>query len=106
MSPFRFIDEEEFNRAVLGSARPVVVWFSSPGCPPCRKIAPLAEEIAREYAGKADFLRVDVDKYPGLAERLEITSVPTFVFLRAGREVDRLEVLPSREEFTEVMEKL
>lgn len=106
MSLFEFINEEEFNRAVLRSAKPAVVWFSSPGCPPCRKIAPLAEEIAGEYAGRASFLRVDVDKYPKLAERLEITSVPTFVFFRAGKEVARLEVLPSREEFTEVLEKL
>jgi thioredoxin 1 len=106
MSMFRFIREEEFDEAVLRSAKPAMVWFSLPTCPPCKKIEPLAEKIAREYAGKINFFRVNVEENPALVERSKITSVPTFVFFKAGKEVARLDALPSREEFIEAIEKL
>lgn len=96
MSLYRFVDGEELKGAIQGKA---MVWFSIPGCPPCRKVSPLAEEVAEEHSGEAKFIRVDVEKNTRLPEPYGVTSIPTFLFFKGGREVARLEAVPSREEF-------
>ncbi len=92
---FRFASDEEAE-ARMRSGR-VVLWFSSPACPPCRKVEPRAERVARAYADGVSFLRINVEKGTALAEKLGISSVPTFVFVRDGRELRRLEGVASEE---------
>jgi thioredoxin-like negative regulator of GroEL len=101
---FTFVSDEEAE-ARMRSGR-VVLWFSSPGCPPCRKVEPHAERVARAHAESASFLRINVERSTTLAEKLGITSVPTFVFLRDGRELRRLEGLPSEEELEAAVREL
>lgn len=101
---FTMVSDEEAE-ARMRSGR-VVVWFSSPGCPPCRKAEPAAERVAQRHAQDATFLRVSVDKSTALASRMGVTSVPTFVFLRDGREVRRLELVPREEELERAVQEL
>ena len=68
----------------------VVVDLWAPWCGPCRFVAPILEDLSREYAGRLKVIKVDVDENPVLARRFEAFSIPTLVVLRNGRVVDRI----------------
>lgn len=61
-------------------ARPCIVDFYATWCGPCRKLAPILEEIATEYAGQIDVYKIDVDKEPQLAALFGVQSIPTLLF--------------------------
>jgi thioredoxin 1 len=66
-------------------------------CPPCRRIAPLIEQLAVELEGRALVAKLDSDAYPNLIARLGINSLPTFIVFDKGAEVHRMVGLQSRE---------
>jgi thioredoxin 1 len=80
-----FVTERDFEREVLRSEIPVLVEFSADWCQPCKAIAPEVEAFARETAGKAKVVKIDVDKSPTIAQQLRIQSVPTFMVIAEGR---------------------
>ena len=61
--------------------KPVIIDFYADWCPPCRKLSPLVEEIAKEYKGKIVVYKVDTDKEKELAQSLGITNLPTLLFI-------------------------
>ena len=68
----------------------VLVDLWAPWCGPCRFVAPILEELSREFAGRLKVVKVDVDENPALAQRFEAFSIPTLVVLRNNRVVDRI----------------
>lgn len=76
---------------------PVVVDFWADWCGPCKILDPILETLAKEFANRATFLRVDFDEHHELARRYDITAVPTIVILADGREVERFEGITSTE---------
>lgn len=74
----------------------VIVDFWAPWCGPCRAISPVIEELSKEYAGKATFVKLKVDDNPLTASRFGVTSIPTIIFLKKGREIDRIIELVTR----------
>src|SRR4029077_9299439 len=80
-----YVTERDFEREVLRSELPVLVEFSAEWCQPCKAIAPDVEAFARESAGKAKVVRIDIDKSPAIAQQLRIQSVPTFMVIAEGR---------------------
>jgi thioredoxin 1 len=78
------INEQSFERAVLKSPVPVLVDFWAGWCGPCKMIAPVLDEIAREQGGLVRIAKVDVDENPGLAERFGIRSIPTLLVFVDG----------------------
>lgn len=84
MNPNIEINEASFETEVLQSAQPVLVDFWAGWCGPCKMIAPMLDEIAREQAGKAKVVKVNVDDNPGLAARYGIQSIPTLLYFAGG----------------------
>jgi len=81
--------EEELKRA-LASGNPLLVDFGANSCLPCRELRPILKEIAKDFAGKAEILVIDVYKYQHLAREYKILVLPTLVFFDAkGKEVFR-----------------
>lgn len=68
---------------VFEGDRPVIIDFYATWCRPCKMTAPIVEELAKEYQGKIDFYKVDVDKEQELAATFGIQSIPTFFFIPA-----------------------
>ncbi len=78
----------DFDRLVA-SPQPVLIDFHTPWCAPCKRMAPVVDAIAVDYAGKATVLRVDVDLAEALATREKIEGVPVLVIYKAGKELWR-----------------
>ncbi len=84
------ITEQTFEREVQNAALPVLADFWAAWCGPCRMIAPIVEELAREYEGRLKVAKIDVDENPDLASRYGIMSIPTLAVFKDGQVVSRI----------------
>ncbi|WPC43778.1 thioredoxin [Clostridium sp. JS66] len=98
----KIINSSEFKNDVLNGDGAVLVDFFAEWCGPCKMVAPVLEELSTELEGKARIFKVDVDKSGDLAEKYEITGVPTLMIFKDGKAVDKIvgfqpkEILKSR----------
>jgi thioredoxin 1 len=84
------LDGPAFEREVVNASGVTLVDFWATWCGPCRALAPSLERLAAAFAGRAKVAKVEIDQHPQLAERFGVRSIPTLVFFRDGREVDRV----------------
>jgi len=82
------VNEATWKELVLKSEVPVLVDFWAPWCGPCRMIAPLIDEIAKQYAGKVRCLKLNTDESPGIATEYGIRSIPTVMVFTRGDKRD------------------
>jgi thioredoxin 1 len=81
------VNELNFEAQVLKSDVPVLVDFTATWCGPCRQIAPLVDQIADEYVGRAKVAKLDIDESPGIAQKYGIRGVPTLYVFKGGQVV-------------------
>lgn len=83
------VKQSDWEKCLSGSSLPVFAEFWATWCGPCKVMAPLIESLAREYNGKVNFVRVDVDESPELVAKFQVFSVPTFIILVNSEPVKR-----------------
>jgi thioredoxin 1 len=90
MADLLHITDDNFEKEVLQSNEPVLIDFWAVWCGPCRMIAPIVEEMAGEYAGKAKIGKLDVDSNPMVASKYGIRSIPTILIFKDGKVVEQI----------------
>ena len=92
------VTDATFASEVERSPLPVLLDLWAPWCGPCRMIAPVLEQLATEMAGSLRIAKLNVDENQVTAARFDVSSIPSLLILKSGREVDRLiGVLPKSE---------
>ncbi len=84
------LNDTNFNEEVLKSELPVLVDFWAPWCGPCSMVAPIVEEIAKEYTDKLKVCKLNVDEGAVTASKYEIRGIPTLAIFKDGKIVETI----------------
>src|SRR5262245_43247105 len=84
------VNENDFERVVLQSEKPVLVDFWAAWCGPCRTLGPTVEAVADQYAESIRVVKLNVDENPNIAQRYGIRGIPTLILFQQGEEKERI----------------
>ena len=99
------LTKENFDETLNGTDKPVLVDFWASWCGPCRYVAPIIDELAQEYEGKAVIGKVNVDDQGELSSRFRIMSILTIILFKGGQVVDKVVGARTKEELAEIIDK-
>lgn len=91
MADLPTLTDDNFDATLQASEEPVLIDFSATWCQPCKALAPKIEKIADEFTGRLKVLSVDIEDAKTAVNQFGIRGVPTCVFFKGGREVDRIQ---------------
>jgi len=100
------VDAATWEGAVLQTKGLVMVDFWAAWCRPCLMIAPTIEELATEYAGRLTVAKLNTDENPDVASRYQIMGIPTLIFFRDGKPVEKIVGAASKQQFKEKIDSL
>jgi len=100
------IDEANFDNEVVKSQQPVLVDFWAEWCGPCKMIAPILDEIAKEKAGSVKVGKVNVDDNQSLSARYNVRAIPTLLFFKNGQLRDQVTGMTSKKDLLGRIEAL
>ena len=100
------VTDSNFASEVVSSQTPVLVDFSAEWCGPCKKLAPVVADLAREYEGRLKVGHLDVEISPATAARFGVMSVPTLIFFKGGKASEQLIGAVSRQSLVRVIQKV
>jgi thioredoxin 1 len=84
MADITTVTDADFHAAVVESDKPVLVDFWAPWCGPCRMVAPVLEEIAKERGEALQIVKLNIDENPETARRYQVMSIPTLILFKDG----------------------
>ncbi|MBI2369212.1 MAG: thioredoxin [Deltaproteobacteria bacterium] len=99
------VTDGTFDAEVLKAPRPALVDFWAEWCGPCKAIAPVVEELAREYGGLVKFVKLNVDDNPATPSRYGVRSIPTLLLFRDGQVLGQIIGAVPRAKIEEVLQK-
>jgi thioredoxin 1 len=79
------ISDADFQKEVLEASVPVVVDFWAPWCPPCRRLSPVLDKVAKDYQGKLVVAKINIDENQARADELGISSIPALLYFKDGK---------------------
>ena len=100
------ITGENFKQEVLDSDLPVLIDLWAAWCGPCKMLAPIISDIAKEYDGKVKVGKINVDEESDLAAQFRVMSIPMVVIVKDGRIVDKSIGYKPKEQITEMIDKI
>lgn len=99
------LTDKNFDETIKNSKTPVVVDFYADWCGPCKEQSPIVDEIAKDYSGKAQVYKVNVDKAQGKTDEYKVEKIPTILVFQDGKVVERLVSIQTKEKLAEVLNK-
>ena len=89
-SNVKHITEKDFDADVIRSTKPVVADFYATWCGPCKILSPRLDKLAGSFTNEIKFVKINVDEAPDLSQRFNIQGIPTLLFFKNGKVVDRI----------------
>ncbi|MGA1794225.1 MAG: thioredoxin [bacterium] len=99
------VTDEDFDQEVIRSTIPVLVDFWAAWCGPCKMIAPVLEELAKEYAGRIKIVKMNVDENMETPNNFSVRSIPTLILYKNGSEIDRMVGVVPKSTLEEMIKK-
>lgn len=99
------IFDDNYNSEILNSDKPVILDVYAEWCSPCKMIAPIFEELSNELSSKYKFAKLNVDDSREVSMELGVTSIPTFVFFKNGKIVEKVVGYRSKDDLKALIEK-
>ncbi|MGK7894565.1 MAG: thioredoxin [Xenococcus sp. (in: cyanobacteria)] len=99
-----YVQQDQFEE-LINQENIVVVDYTATWCGPCRLIAPIIDQLAEDYQGKAEVVKVDLDQNKSNAKEYKIRSIPTVLIFKDGQEVERIVGRATYEQFSNALEK-
>jgi thioredoxin len=100
------VSEATWDTDVMKTPELVMVDFWAVWCGPCQMVAPIVDELAREYDGKLRVRKLNTDENPEIAGRYQVMSIPTILFFKNGQAVERLVGARPKRQFKEIIDSL
>ena len=100
------LTQENFEKEVLQSPKPVLVDFWAEWCGPCKMLGPVLDELAAEYEGRVKISKVNIDEQQGLAAQYGIQSIPTLLLFQQGQVAEQIVGLRSKRDLKSRFDRL
>ena len=106
MAQITQVGDDNFEAEVVRSSLPVLIDFWAPWCGPCKSIAPVIEELAREYEGILKVAKLNVDENPGTPSRYGVRGIPNLIILKGGTVKEQLVGAVPKSRLVDAIEKV
>ncbi|MHB1927511.1 MAG: thioredoxin [Leptospirillum sp.] len=100
------VSATEWDKSVLGASGLIMVDFWAPWCGPCRTVAPIVEELSEEYKGQVSFMKLNTDDNQEIAVKYQVMGIPTLMFFKDGKIVDKIVGAQSKKNFKDKIDAL